>query len=378
MLEFSKISDMVLVTPKERRQGYTSSLGTIFYKYEGQQHSVRPGEPLYNALKTHYDYWKKDQADRERRQRDQAALGKLVTHMAKVKQKSERIRFDLPGDPLARAFLDDLTIPLRGHYEAEATEQDVTARVTLQPYSHRYGCYTLQAFYGKVIPGGTLGSRQGQRARHLRDRLIAFVKTQLHEAGWRVVPDEPGEHWRWEGQTAVEQEKHLAELALKTWRGRAQREGNEKVIRLADDSPVLQDAHPGQWQQVPGHTLLEYLVDPEELQLRVRRRHLIPEKQQERAPASQVIEIVGDAAAHQRGATPAYQRTIHTRPVTFTCTGCRQTVTQQLFPGPTPRYCSETCREEARRQQTLERVRLLRDRRRIIDQHSAKGILPKA
>jgi len=252
---------------------------------------------------------------------------------------------------------------LQRYYEAKAIEQEVTARITLQPYP-RYGCYTLQAFYGKAIPSGAMGSRQEKRARHLRDRLTAFVQQRLHEAGWRIVPDEPGEHRRWEGPEVIAQEKRLAELALKTWRGRAERAGNEKVSGLPDDSPLLQDTRPGQWQQVPGNTLLEYLVDPEAMQLRVRRHHLVPEKWEERIPSSRVLEIVGDAAAHERGAPPAYQRTIRTRLITFTCAGCRQTVTQQCFPGPAPRYCSETCREEARRQKTLERVRLLRDRRR--------------
>ena len=42
-----------------------------------------------------------------------------------------------------------------------------------------------------------------------------------------------------------------------------------------------------------------------------------------------------------------YERTVTSRPVTFTCQQCNQSVTQERMPGPMPSYCSDRCRLDA-------------------------------
>lgn len=42
-----------------------------------------------------------------------------------------------------------------------------------------------------------------------------------------------------------------------------------------------------------------------------------------------------------------YERIVTSRPVTFTCQQCNQTVTQERMPGPMPSYCSDHCRLDA-------------------------------
>jgi len=59
---------------------------------------------------------------------------------------------------------------------------------------------------------------------------------------------------------------------------------------------------------------------------------------------------------------PGYTRTVKSRTVSFTCHWCNDRVTQERFPGPPPAYCSPSCKQEARREQTRERVRRYRRR----------------
>jgi hypothetical protein len=82
----------------------------------------------------------------------------------------------------------------------------------------------------------------------------------------------------------------------------------------------------------------------------------------------QVVDVFGEQADVRPYNQPVYQRTIQTRAVTFTCEGCGRQVTQQRYPGPTPRYCAEWCRRAARRTRTRERVQRLRARRRAQEQ----------
>lgn len=78
------------------------------------------------------------------------------------------------------------------------------------------------------------------------------------------------------------------------------------------------------------------------------------------------ISVYGDKQAKEKNAVPAYGRIVYRRSVTFTCQRCSTTVTEQRFPGPTPRYCSEACANEARREQTRQRVRRLRQRNAMV------------
>lgn len=80
------------------------------------------------------------------------------------------------------------------------------------------------------------------------------------------------------------------------------------------------------------------------------------------APQQRVVEIFGALAAVLPYTQPVYRRTITTRSVTFTCRRCARTVTQQRFPGPVPRYCSDWCRASAQRAHTRDRVRQQRAR----------------
>jgi len=70
----------------------------------------------------------------------------------------------------------------------------------------------------------------------------------------------------------------------------------------------------------------------------------------------------------------AYQRLISTRQVTFVCTICGKTVTQQRYPGRDPSYCSEMCEDEGRRKKTQERVKRLRTRRKITQEQQTASI----
>ncbi len=55
-----------------------------------------------------------------------------------------------------------------------------------------------------------------------------------------------------------------------------------------------------------------------------------------------------------------HTRSVSTREVTFTCAVCGQTVTQHRFPGPVPLYCSDDCKQTARREQMRELMRAKR------------------
>ena len=84
-------------------------------------------------------------------------------------------------------------------------------------------------------------------------------------------------------------------------------------------------------------------------------------------PREQAVEIFGDLADVLPYTQPVYRRTVRTRPVTFTCARCGREVTQQRFPGPTPRYCGDGCRAQAQRVRTRERVQRFRARQHDAD-----------
>jgi site-specific recombinase XerD len=75
---------MVIVTRKERRQGYASPIGAIYYLYEGEQRAVFPGEePLYSQLKDYYPTWQQEEARRS----EQEKLAKVVAYMEQARQR---------------------------------------------------------------------------------------------------------------------------------------------------------------------------------------------------------------------------------------------------------------------------------------------------
>jgi hypothetical protein len=79
---------------------------------------------------------------------------------------------------------------------------------------------------------------------------------------------------------------------------------------------------------------------------------------------SHVVDVIGSAEAKVRGQEPAYHREVWTRPITFTCVVCGDTVTQQRYPGHTPLYCSDTCKEERVAAKTRERVARHREKKK--------------
>ena len=66
-------------------------------------------------------------------------------------------------------------------------------------------------------------------------------------------------------------------------------------------------------------------------------------------------------------------RHVEAKEVTFTCGRCGETVTQWRYPGPLPKYCSDTCKVEARRESQRE----LMQRRRSLLVPKKRGRPPK-
>ncbi len=81
---------------------------------------------------------------------------------------------------------------------------------------------------------------------------------------------------------------------------------------------------------------------------------------------SKTVNVYGDKQAKKLNAIPAYQRQLSTRPVTFTCVVCGKGVTQECYPGPTPKYCSDECTATALSARNEERVRKQREKRRTL------------
>jgi hypothetical protein len=88
---------------------------------------------------------------------------------------------------------------------------------------------------------------------------------------------------------------------------------------------------------------------------------------------SKLVNVYGDKFAKARSHPQvAFQRMISTHEVTFVCTICGKTVTQHRYPGCSPRYCSDPCEEEGRREKTRERVKKLRARQRMMQEQKTE------
>jgi len=68
----------------------------------------------------------------------------------------------------------------------------------------------------------------------------------------------------------------------------------------------------------------------------------------------------------------AYQRMIGTSQVTFVCVVYGKMVTQQRYPGRIPRYCSNPCQAQGRREKTRVRVKKLRVRQRMMQKQETE------
>jgi len=93
---------------------------------------------------------------------------------------------------------------------------------------------------------------------------------------------------------------------------------------------------------------------------------------------SKIVNVYGDRVA-KTSPSPrvAYQRMIITREVTFVCVVCEKAVTQQRYPGRLPHYCGEECEDEGQRKKTLERVKRLRARRKMMEEQNRAHSSPK-
>jgi len=81
---------------------------------------------------------------------------------------------------------------------------------------------------------------------------------------------------------------------------------------------------------------------------------------------SKTVNVYGDKFARETNPVPAYQRQLSTRPVTFICIVCKKSVTQERYPGPAPKYCSDECRAEHAAQRNEERVHKQREKRQTL------------
>lgn len=243
---------------------------------------------------------------------------------------------------------------------AKAVQGDVQATIDIRPYPDvRYpGRYVLDAYYDRANPNaaGGIGRRQKERAKALQHLLRERVTSDMQAAGWRTIAKTPtgATIWHYQGPAIIEQEQQQAEAAARIWRGRFPRTGVEKTAPLAE-FPVFRTLIAKRWYQVGEG--LEICVDYTASQVQVR-----SQDQTEPAEPEQPAEPL--ARAMQKVVT--YQRLMQTKPVTFVCESCHQKVTQQRYPGPMPRYCSEPCKQEAIREQTRARVQRLRAKRRHV------------
>lgn len=66
-------------------------------------------------------------------------------------------------------------------------------------------------------------------------------------------------------------------------------------------------------------------------------------------------------------------RCLRSRPITFACAWCGDTVTLWAFPGPPIRYCSEECKIDARREQVRQANQRRRERCRVGQPSKSRG-----
>jgi hypothetical protein len=197
--------------------------------------------------------------------------------------------------------------------QAQARQGDMLAVIILRPYWPESQTYVLEHYWDrtnrairrKLTPG------QDERGRVLASLLRERLKENLVTAGWQDAGTnyEGRLLWRYVGPATSELPPASHAPVTTPLRGTG-----------TPPAPVLQE------------------------------RGLL-------TPASKRIAVAGEQQPRH-----AYSRMLTTRLVTFTCRQCGQQVSQQRFPGPTPRYCSEACKQEALRAGTLARVQRFRAR----------------
>jgi hypothetical protein len=217
---------------------------------------------------------------------------------------------EVPGDEKSAITMDDLqpgSLRHAAHWIEDGIQ--VTLRLEARGDDQAQG-YTLETWYvGRHASARPLGKKQqalaGRRVFPLRHRFMLA----LEDAGWTVAQQEGVEVWR-----------------------------HSSHVSTTSTSEHDQDDQPG----------FDQGDQPE------------PELRQ-----SHLVEVVGSDEAKGRGQQPAYSREVFTREVTFTCIVCNTTVAQQRFPGHTPLYCSQFCKEERVAARTRERVARHREKKKV-------------
>ena len=210
--------------------------------------------------------------------------------------------------------------------QAQVRQGDMLAAINLRPYGNdtyvfeHYWDRTNRKIRRKLTPG------QDERGLALLQVLRERLTSALEAAGWQNagVNYEGRQLWRYIGPTISAQPPAPAVPAQKP----------------ASSTPV---AHPPQSIPLP--------LAP------ARPAKYPPALVEQPAPVSKQITVAGEKQPRK-----AYSRTLTTRLVTFTCQQCGKQVSQQRFPGPRPRYCTEACKQKALRAGTLARVHHFRAR----------------
>jgi endogenous inhibitor of DNA gyrase (YacG/DUF329 family) len=162
------------------------------------------------------------------------------------------------------------------------------------------------------------------------------------------------------------------------------RHGIKAMVRV---TTVLQATMPtsysarGKYQIVTSYQLTQgqeiELSEEQSQQGRALTSHLQKrlEKQMRRAGWSEAVSLSGDRVLTGRNGLTLWEyggppprlrngeqlvsRRVKMRTVTFTCSACGQTVTQQRFPSHVPKYCSDACKQtESKSLATREKTRL--------------------
>lgn len=220
--------------------------------------------------------------------------------------------------------------PVAGDYlQAQARQGDMLAAINLRPYGsntyifEQYWDRTNRKIRRKLTPG------QDERGVALLQVLRERLTQALEAEGWQNagVNYEGRPLWRYTEPPASEQPPAPSAAIPAQKPGRS-----APVARPQRSIPIpLAPARPVE--------MLPLVVEQPSI-------------------ASKQITVAGERQLRQ-----AYSRTLTTRLVTFTCQQCGKQVSQQRFPGPAPRYCTEACKQKARRVGTLARVHRFRARR---------------
>lgn len=282
----------------------------------------------------------------------------VAAHISETDPVAPKIAGDLPG-----GSMDELDYPLHAEYQACAVAGSVQAIATLKPYKTAPYAYCLS------IPGVSERGVSEEEER-LQTWVLYRFRIALREAGWRLIGVTTwGEQvWQKYGYLSKDADgaiKLLAPYLQQIWKGRFERRGEQLEEKFAPWERLELDPNPlwlygGIWYAVSEQ--FEIFVATEGLS--VRRRRISRGQGQYHYTNVKSLPIVGNASARERGATPAYYRTISTQSRTFTCAWCKTEVTQRRFPGPEPKYCGDACEDEAEREAARKRAKDWRDRQR--------------